>query len=415
MRRVVITGIGALTPIGNGVEQYLKGLQEGVSGANLITHFDPEHFKTKFACEIKDFSAEDHLERRQARRLDPFTIYALVAVEEAMQMSGLDVEQLDLDRVGVIWGSGIGGLYSLEREIEAFAAGNGIPRYNPFMIPKMISDIAAGHISIRYGFRGVNYATVSACASSSHAMSNAFDYIRLGRCDVIVSGGSEATVTHAGMGGFNAMKALSTRNDDYKTASRPFDLDRDGFVLGEGSAGIILEEYEHAKKRGANILAEIVGAGATADAHHITAPHPEGLGARNVMKMALNDAKMNPEDIDYVNVHGTSTPLGDVAETKAILKVFGEHAYRFNISSTKSMTGHLLGAAGAIEAVAGILAIQHNFIPPTINHFTDDPAIDTKLNLTFNEAQEREVNAILSNTFGFGGHNSSVIIKRFDS
>ncbi len=416
MKRVVVTGIGALTPIGNGVQGYLEGLKKGVSGANPITHFDASQFKTQFACEVKDFKPEEYgIERREARRLDPFTQYALVTAEEAVKMSGLDVDQLDLDRVGVIWGSGIGGLYSLEREIEAFAVGNGVPRYNPFMIPKMISDIAAGHISMKYGFRGVNYATVSACASSSHAISNAFDYIRLGRADVVVSGGSEATVTHAGIGGFNAMKALSTRNDDYLTASRPFDLDRDGFVLGEGSGAIILEEYEFAKKRGANIIAEIVGAGATADAHHITAPHPEGLGARNVMKMALNDAKMNPEDIDYVNVHGTSTPLGDIAETKAILKVFGEHAYKINISSTKSMTGHLLGAAGAIEAIAGILAIQHNFIPPTINHFTDDPDIDSRLNLTFNEAQERQVNAILSNTFGFGGHNSSVIFKRFES
>lgn len=415
MKRVVVTGIGALTPIGNNVQEYLDALQKGVSGANIIQNFDAALFKTQFACEVKNFNPEDFLEKREARRIDPFTIFAMVATAEAMGMSGLDVEKIDLDRAGVIWGSGIGGLYSLEKEIEEFARGTGTPRYNPFMIPKMISDIAAGHLSIKYGFRGVNYATVSACASSSHALSNAFDYIRLGRADVIITGGSEAAVTHAGIGGFNAMKALSTRNDDFKTASRPFDKDRDGFVLGDGGASIILEEYEHAKKRGANILAEIVGTGATADAHHITAPHPEGLGARNVMKMALNEAKMNPEEIDYVNVHGTSTPLGDVAETKAILRVFGDNAYKLNISSTKSMTGHLLGAAGAIEAVAGILAIQHNFIPPTINHFTDDPEIDAKLNLTFNEAQERQVNAILSNTFGFGGHNSSVIFKRFES
>ncbi len=415
MKRVVITGIGALTPIGNNINEYLEGLKNGLSGANLITKFDAENFKTRFACEVKDFKVEDFIDRKEARRLDPFAQYALVAAEEAMQQSGLDLEKLNMDRAGVIWGSGIGGLYSLESEIEAFAKGSGVPRYNPFMIPKMIGDIAAGHISIKYGFMGVNYATVSACASSSHALGNAFDYIRLGKADVIVTGGSEAAITHAGMGGFNAMKALSTRNDDYATASRPFDLDRDGFVLGEGAGAIIVEELEHAKKRGANILAELVGTGASADAHHITAPHPEGLGARNVMKMALNEAKMNPEEIDYVNVHGTSTPLGDIAETKAILKVFGDHAYNLNISSTKSMTGHLLGAAGAIEAIAGILAIKHNFVPPTINHFTDDPEIDGKLNLTFNQAQEREVNAVISNTFGFGGHNATVIIKRFSA
>jgi 3-oxoacyl-[acyl-carrier-protein] synthase II len=329
-----------------------------------------------------------------------------------MKDSGLDVEKIDLDKAGVIWASGIGGLHSLEEEVESFLKGDGTPRYNPFIIPKIIGDIAAGHISIKFGFRGVNYSTVSACSSSSHAISNAMDYIRLGRADVVITGGSEATVAKLCIGGFNSMKALSTRNDDFKTASRPFDKDRDGFVLGEGAGGLVLEEYEHAKKRGAKIYAEIVGAGATADAHHITAPHPEGLGARNVMKMALNDAKMNPEDLDYVNVHGTSTPLGDIAETKAIRQVFGEHAYKMNISSTKSMTGHLLGAAGAIESIAGILAINHNFIPPTINHFTDDPELDNKLNLTFNEAQEREVNAVLSNTFGFGGHNSSVIFKK---
>ncbi len=415
MKRVVITGIGALTPIGNNVEEYLNGLKNGVSGANLITKFDAEQFKTKFACELKDFTVGDFIDRKEARRLDPFAQYALVSADEAFQQSGLDVEKINLERAGVIWGSGIGGLYSLEKEIEDFARGSGVPRYNPFMIPKMIGDIAAGHISMKYGFMGVNYATVSACASSSHALGNAFDYIRLGKADVIITGGSEAAITHAGMGGFNAMKALSTRNDDFATASRPFDVDRDGFVLGEGAGAIIVEDLEHAKKRGANILCELVGTGASADAYHITAPHPEGLGARNVMKMALNEAKMNPEDVDYVNVHGTSTPLGDIAETKAILKVFGEHAYDLNISSTKSMTGHLLGAAGAIEAIAGILAINHNFIPPTINHFTDDPDIDGKLNLTFNEAQEKEVNAVISNTFGFGGHNATVIIKKFTS
>ena len=414
MKRVVVTGIGAVTAIGNNIKEYFDGLSNGLSGANIITQFDASNFKTQFACEVKNLNVEDFIDRREARRIDPFTQYALIATDEAMQNSGLDLEKIDLDRAGIIFGSGIGGLGSLEKEIEEFAVGNGIPRYNPFMIPKMIPDIAAGHISIKFGFRGINYATVSACASSSHALGNAFDYIRLGKANIIISGGAEAAVTHAGIGGFNAMKALSTRNDDFKTASRPFDLDRDGFVLGEGAGAIILEELEHAKSRGANILAEIVGSGATADAYHITAPHPEGMGARNVMRMALKDAKMNPEEIDYVNVHGTSTPLGDVAEIKAIQEVFGDHAYNMNVSSTKSMTGHLLGAAGAIEAIAGILAINQDFVPPTINHFTDDPEIDSKLNLTFNEAQERKVNAILSNTFGFGGHNSSVIFKRFE-
>lgn len=415
MRRVVVTGLGATTPIGNTLLAYQEGLQNGVSGADRITLFDPTEFKTHFACEVKNFNPEVAIDKKEVRRLDRFTQFALVSADEAMQDSGLtaQLEQLDRDRVGVIWGSGIGGLRSLEEEIETFTSGNGIPRYNPFMIPKMIADIAAGHISIKYGFRGINYATVSACASATHAIMNAFDYIRLGRNDVIVTGGSEAAVTKAGIGGFNAMKALSTRNDDYKTASRPFDKDRDGFVLGEGGGALILEEYEHAKKRGAKIYAEIVGAGATADAYHITAPHPEGLGAQNVMRMALADAKMNAEEIDYVNVHGTSTPLGDIAETKAIQSVFGEHAYQLNISSTKSMTGHLLGAAGAIEAIAGILALRGQFIPPTINHFTDDPDIDSRLNLTFNQAQERKVRAVLSNTFGFGGHNSSLIFKQF--
>jgi len=378
----------------------------------LITQFDASLFKTQFACEVKDFKVEDYMHRRESRRIDRFSQFALIVADEAMKDSGLDIEKIDLDKAGVIWASGIGGLHSLEEEVESFLQGDGTPRYNPFIIPKIIGDIAAGHISIKFGFRGVNYSTVSACSSSSHAISNAMDYIRLGRADVVITGGSEATVAKLCIGGFNSMKALSTRNDDFKTASRPFDKDRDGFVLGEGAAGLVLEEYEHAKKRGAKIYAEIVGAGATADAHHITAPHPEGLGARNVMKMALNDAKMNPEDIDYVNVHGTSTPLGDIAETKAIRQVFGDHAYNMNISSTKSMTGHLLGAAGAIESIAGILAINHSFVPPTINHFTDDPNLDNKLNLTFNVAQEREVNAVLSNTFGFGGHNSSVIFKK---
>jgi 3-oxoacyl-[acyl-carrier-protein] synthase II len=415
MRRVVVTGLGAVTPIGNTLLAYQEGLQNGVSGADRITLFDPTEFKTHFACEVKNFNPEVAIDKKEVRRLDRFTQFALVTAEEAIQDSGLatQLEQLDRDRVGVIWGSGIGGLRSLEEEIETFTSGNGIPRYNPFMIPKMIADIAAGHISIKYGFRGINYATVSACASATHAIMNAFDYIRLGRNDLIVTGGSEAAVTKAGIGGFNAMKAMSTRNDDCKTASRPFDKDRDGFVLGEGGGALILEEYEHAKKRGAKIYAEIVGAGATADAYHITAPHPEGLGAYNVMLMALADAKMNADEIDYVNVHGTSTPLGDIAETKAIQRVFGEHAYQLNISSTKSMTGHLLGAAGAIEAIAGILALRGQFIPPTINHFTDDPEIDSRLNLTFNQAQERKVRAVLSNTFGFGGHNSSLIFKQF--
>ncbi|NRA52103.1 MAG: beta-ketoacyl-ACP synthase II [Phaeodactylibacter sp.] len=414
MKRVVVTGLGAVTPIGNSISAYLEGLQKGLSGANPITHFDASQFKTQFACELKDFNPQEKVDRREIRRMDNFTVYAMYSVAEAMENSGIDIEQINADRAGVIWGSGIGGLATLEKEIEDHITGNGTPRYNPFMIPKMISDIAAGLISIKHGFRGVNFATVSACASSSHAIGTAFDYIRLGRQDVVITGGSEATVTKAGVGGFNAMKALSTRNDDYQTASRPFDADRDGFVLGEGAGAIILEELEHAKKRGATIYAEIVGAGATADAHHITAPHPDGLGAGNVMRIALADAGLNPEDIDYINVHGTSTPLGDIAEVKAIQKVFGDHAYGLNISSTKSMTGHLLGAAGAVESIAGILAIQHGFIPPTINHFTDDPGLDAKLNLTFNEAQEKEVKAILSNTFGFGGHNSSVIFKKFE-
>jgi len=415
MRRVVITGIGAVTPIGNNIEAYLEGLQKGFSGADAITHFDATNFKTRFACEVKDFNAQDFMDRREARRMDNYAIYSMISADEAIANAGLDTEKLNLDRVGVIFASGIGGLRSLEKEIEEFATGNGIPRYNPFMIPKMICDIAPGYISIKYGFRGINYATVSACASSTHAMMNGFDYIRIGRNDVIISGGAEAAVTKVGVGGFGAMKALSTRNDSPETASRPFDLERDGFVLGEGGGTIVLEELEHARKRGAKIYAEVVGAAATADAYHITAPHPEGLGASNVMKLALSEAHMKPEDIDYVNVHGTSTPLGDIAEVKAIQQVFGEAAYDLNISSTKSMTGHLLGAAGAIEAIASILAINHNFVPPTINHFTDDPALDSRLNLTFNEAQERKVSAILSNTFGFGGHNASVIIKKFEN
>ena len=416
MKRVVVTGIGAITPIGNDINSFTSSLQNGVSGANLISLFDPALFKTRFACEVKDFNPELHIDRKEVRRLDRFAQIAICCAAEAVKNSGLDFEgdtSLDHDRIGVIWGSGIGGLSSLEEEIKEFMKGDGTPRFSPFMIPKMISDIAAGHISMRYGLRGINYATVSACASATHAIINAMDAIRLGRNDIVVTGGSEATVTVAGMGGFSAMKALSTRNDDYLTASRPFDKDRDGFVLGEGGACIILESLEHAQKRGATILAEIAGGGATADAYHLTAPHPEGLGATNVMKIALRDAGLNKSDIDYVNVHGTSTPLGDIAETKAIMNVFGDHAYNMNISSTKSMTGHLLGAAGAVESVASILSIIHKFVPPTINHFTDDPALDAKLNFTFNEAQPKEVKAALSNTFGFGGHNACVIFKKF--
>ncbi len=414
MRRVVITGIGALTPIGNNVKEYLAGLQNGISGAAPITYFDTTNFKTQFACEVKNFHAEDFIDKKEVRRIDNFAIYAMVAADEAIAAAGLDPEKLDLDRVGVIMSSGIGGLATLEREIEEFITGNGIPRYNPFLIPKMIIDIAAGHISMKHGFRGINYAIVSACASSSHALMSAFDNVRIGRNDIIISGGAEATIVKVAVGGFGAMKALSTRNDDPATASRPFDLDRDGFVLGEGAGALVVEELEHAKRRCANILCEIVGAGATADAYHITAPHPEGLGAANVMRAALADAHMNPDEIDYINVHGTSTSLGDVAEVKAIQQVFGDSIFKLNVSSTKSMTGHLLGAAGAIEAIAGVLAIQHNFIPPTINHFTDDPELDPRINLTFNEAQQREVRAVLSNTFGFGGHNGSLIFKKYE-
>ncbi|MFZ4634499.1 MAG: beta-ketoacyl-ACP synthase II [Saprospiraceae bacterium] len=412
MKRVVVTGLGALTPIGNTLDAYRAGLQNGLSGANLISLFDASLFKTKFACELKGFNPEEHMDRKEARRLDRFTQMAMVAVDEAIQHAGFDMEALDKDRVGVIWASGIGGMATLEKEIEEHVLGNGIPKHNPFLIPKMITDIAAGQISIQYGFRGINYCTVSACASSSHAIMNAFDYIRLGKADVIVSGGSEAAISKTGVGGFNSMKALSERNDDFLTASRPFDKDRDGFVLGEGAGALILEEYEHAKRRGATMYAEVVGAAASADAYHITAPHPEGLGVINVMRLVLQDAGMNPEDIDYINVHGTSTSLGDVAELKAIQKVFGHKAYDLNISSTKSMTGHLLGAAGAVEAIAGILSMLHQFVPPTINHFTDDPEIDPNLNLTFNTAQERPIRAVLSNTFGFGGHNASVILRK---
>ena len=414
MRRVVVTGIGALTPIGNNVQEYWDGLKAGKSGAGPITRFDASLFRTQFACEVKDFDPETIMSRKDARKLDPFSQYAMVVAEEAVQDSGIDLEGIDLDRAGVIWASGIGGFATIEEDIEAAALNEGAPRYSPFLIPKLIANIAAGHISMKYGFRGINYVTVSACASSNHSLINGADYIRMGRADVIITGGSEAAVTKAGMGGFSAMKALSTRNDDYATASRPFDKDRDGFVLGEGAGCLILEELEHARKRGAKIYAEVVGVGMTADAYHITAPHPEGIGVIRCLQLALEDAKMNPEDIDYVNVHGTSTPLGDIAETKSIKAVFGDHAYNLNISSTKSMTGHLLGAAGAIEAIAGILALNEQVIPPTINHFTDDPEIDPKLNFTFNTAQERQVRAIISNAFGFGGHNTSVILKQFE-
>lgn len=410
---MVITGLGAITPLGNNVADYWQGLVNGVSGAAPITLFDASKFKTRFACEVKGFDPGKYLDRKEARKLDRFSQLAVASSEEAVQDAGLLNAGLDLDRIGVIWGSGIGGLRTFLDEVIAFAKGDGTPRFNPFFIPKMIADIASGHISMRYGFRGPNYTTVSACASSTNALIDAFNYIRLGQADVILAGGSEAAVNEAGIGGFNAMHALSERNDSPESASRPFDLDRDGFVLGEGSACIVLEEYEHAKARGAKILAEVAGGGMSADAYHLTATHPEGLGAFNVMRNALKDAGLNPDDIDYINVHGTSTPVGDPSEVKAILKLFGESAFKLNISSTKSMTGHLLGAAGAIESVATILAVVHDTIPPTINHFTDDPAFDPRLNFTFTKPQYRTVNAALCNTFGFGGHNASVIIKKF--
>ena len=413
MNRVVVTGIGVLSPLGNDYSSFVENLQKGMSGAAPITYFDASNFKTQFACELKNFKAEDRLDRKEIRRLDAFSQYALCSTEEAMKQSGLDTNKLDLERAGVIWGSGIGGLKSLQDDIES-NAGKETMRFSPFMIPKMIPDIAPGHISIKYGFRGINYCTVSACASSTHALINAVDYIKLGKADVIIAGGSEAAITKTGIGGFSSMKALSQRNDEPERASRPFDKDRDGFVLGEGSATLILESLEHARERGANILAEIKGGGMTADAYHMTAPHPEGLGAIAAMKLALQDAGINAGDIDYINVHGTSTPLGDVAEIKAISEVFGAHAYNLNISSTKSMTGHLLGAAGAIETAAAIAAIEQGFVPPTINHETADPAIDSKINLTLNAAQEKPIRTVLSNTFGFGGHNSSVIIQKFD-
>ncbi len=413
LKRVVVTGLGALTPIGNTVSEYWESLIQGKSGAAIVKQFDATLFKTHFACEVKDFNVEDFIDRKEARKLDQFSQYAMVSAAEAMADSGLMESNPNVDRIGVIWGSGIGGLKTFQDEAENFFAGDGTPKFNPFFIPKMIADIAAGHISIKYGLRGPNYVTVSACASATNAIIDAYNYIRLGKADAFVTGGSEAAVNIMGLGGFNALRALSTRNDSPETASRPFDLDRDGFVLGEGAGAIILEEYEHAIKRGATIYAEIAGGGMAGDAYHMTAPHPDGLGARNTMIAALEDAEMDPTDVDYINVHGTSTPLGDVAEVKAIESVFGDHAYKLNISSTKSMTGHLLGAAGAIEAIACILSVKNDIVPPTINHVTDDPAFDSKLNFTFNIAQKRIVNVALSNTFGFGGHNTSVIVKKF--
>jgi 3-oxoacyl-[acyl-carrier-protein] synthase II len=413
-KRVVVTGLGALTPLGNSVPAYWEGLTNGVSGADFIKQFDASKFKTRFACELKGFSAEDHFDRKEARKLDRFSQLAVVAADQAVKQANLTQEGINHDRVGVIWASGIGGMITFIEEMTAFNKGDGTPRFNPFFIPKLILDIASGHISMKYGFRGPNFATVSACASSTNALIDALTYVRIGKADAIICGGSEAVVTESGIGGFNAMKALSERNDSPQTASRPFDLDRDGFVMGEGAGCVVVEELEHAKRRGANILVEVAGGGMSADAYHLTAPHPEGLGAFNVMKNALEDADMTPEDIDYINVHGTSTPLGDISEATAIQRVFGEHAYKLNISSTKSMTGHLLGAAGAVEAIASILSVQHDLIPPTINHFTDDPAFDSRLNFTFGKAQQRTVRAALSNTFGFGGHNASIIFKKYE-
>ncbi|RNC92375.1 MAG: beta-ketoacyl-[acyl-carrier-protein] synthase II [Allomuricauda sp.] len=412
LKRVVVTGLGALTPIGNNVNAYWNGLREGKSGAAPITYFDTEKFKTKFACELKGYDPQDFFDRKEARKLDRFAQYALVSSDEAIIDAGLDLEKIDKFRVGVVWGAGIGGLETFQNEVIGYAQGDGTPRFNPFFIPKMIADIAPGNISIKHGFMGPNYTTVSACASSANALIDALNYIRLGHCDVVVTGGSEAAVTIAGMGGFNSMHALSTRNESPETASRPFDATRDGFVLGEGAGALILEDYEHAKARGAKIYAEVLGGGLSSDAYHMTAPHPEGIGVVKVMENCLQNAGLKPGDVDAINTHGTSTPLGDVAELKAITKVFGDHAHNININSTKSMTGHLLGAAGAIEAIASILAMQHNTVPPTINHSTVDENIDPKLNLTLNKAQQREVNVAMSNTFGFGGHNACVLFKK---
>ncbi|MGE5421539.1 MAG: beta-ketoacyl-ACP synthase II [Chloroflexota bacterium] len=415
MRRVVVTGLGALTPLGNNLHDYWEGLKNGQSGSVMITRFNTEKFKTKFACELKNYDSSKYFDRKEANKLDLYAQFALISTEEALKDSGLELEKVDKDRVGVIWASGIGGIETFYLAIKDYLKGDGTPRFSPFFIPKMIGDIAAGLISIKHGFRGPNFATVSACASSTNAIIDATNYIRLGKADIFVSGGSEASINEPGIGGFNAMQALSTNNAEYLTASRPFDKTRDGFVLGEGAGALIIEEYEHAKARGAKIYAEIAGTGLTADAYHLTAPHPEGLGARNVMKLAVEDAGLKPEDIDYINVHGTSTPLGDIAETKAILGVFGEHAYKLNISSTKSMTGHLLGAAGAIEAIAAIMAVNYDIIPPTINYKVPDPDIDQNLNLTLNKAQNRKVKVALSNTFGFGGHNASVVVKKVEA
>jgi 3-oxoacyl-[acyl-carrier-protein] synthase II len=412
LKRVVVTGLGALTPLGNSVEDFWNNLVDGVSGAAPITRFNTEKFKTKFACEVKNFDPSLFFDRKEMRKLDPYAQFALVAADQAILDSGIDLEKTDTDNVGVIWASGIGGIETFMEEMRSYANGDGSPRFNPFFIPKMISDIAAGHISIKYGFRGPNYGTVAACASSNNAIIDSLNLIRLGKAIMFVAGGSEAAINEAGMGGFNSMQAISTNNENYKTASRPFDVSRDGFVMGEGAGALILEEYEHAKARGAKIYAELVGGGLSADAYHLTAPHPEGLGARLVMQRALSDAGIKPEDIDYINVHGTSTPLGDISETMAIKSIFGEHAYKLNISATKSMTGHLLGAAGAIEAIAAIMAIKNDIVPPTINLVNLDPEIDPKLNLTPNKAQKRTVNYALSNTFGFGGHNTSTIFKK---
>lgn len=413
LKRVVVTGMGAVTPLGNTVADYWNGLVNGVSGADMITLFDASKFKTKFACEIKGFEPTDFLDRKEARKLDRFTQTALVASDEAVKDAGINKENVDPNRTGVVFASGIGGLITFQEEVMNFARGDGTPRFSPFFIPKMILDIASGHISMRHGFRGPNFAVVSACASSTNGIMEAYNLIRLGISDIILAGGSESVVSEAGVGGFNAMKALSERNDDPKTASRPYDKDRDGFVMGEAAGVVVLEDLDHARARGARIYCEIAGCGATADAHHITAPHPEGLGAKNVMQVALKDAGMTPSDVDYINTHGTSTPLGDVAEVKAIMDVFGDHAFELNISATKSMTGHCLGAAGVIEAIACIMSVRHDMVPPTINHFTDDPALDPKLNFTFHKAQARKVNAALSNTFGFGGHNACVIVKKY--
>ncbi len=413
LRRVVITGLGALTPLGNTVDELWTGLINGVSGAGPITRFDASKFKTQFACEVKNLDINDYFDRKEARKYDPYAQFAVIAAEQAVVDSGMDLEKIDKERIGVIWASGIGGLETFENEVSGFARGDGTPRFNPFFIPKMIADIAAGHISIRFGFMGPNFATVSACASSANGMVDAFNYIRLGYAEMFVTGGSEASITPGGLGGFNAMHAVSTRNDDPKTASRPYDKDRDGFVLGEGGCGLIFEELEHAKARGAKIYAEVLGGGLSGDAYHMTSPHPEGKGAALAMAAALRDAGLKPEAIDHINTHGTSTPLGDIVEPMAIVNVFGEHAYNISINSTKSMTGHLLGAAGAIEAIATIMAIRNDLVPPTINHFTDDPEIDNKLDFTFNVAKKRVVDIALSNTFGFGGHNASIIFKKY--